>query len=133
MVEVDPADASGKRAAGRRAFSRGRFAEQCAVDALIVDGWRILGRRLRTEAGEIDVVAERDGIAAFVEVKSRDSLAEAAAALSSRQGQRLVAAAEILCGSHPDWGREGIRFDVVLVDASGRVRRIADAFRPGLG
>jgi putative endonuclease len=30
---------------------------------------------------------------------------------------------------HPDWGEAGVRFDILLVDAQGRVRRIADAFR----
>jgi hypothetical protein len=29
----------------------------------------------------------------------------------------------------PDWGRRGVRFDVLVVDAAGEVRRIADAFR----
>ncbi len=84
---------------------------------------------MRTKAGEIDAVAERDGLVAFVEVKARPTLAGAAAALGGRQQSRLMAAAEILLGQHPDWGRAGVRFDVLLVDRDQRVRRIADAFR----
>lgn len=86
-------------------------------------------RRLRTAAGEIDLVAERDGLLAFVEVKSRPTLAGAAWSLGPRQRARLLASAEIALAEHPEWGRAGIRFDVLLVDAGGAVRRIKDAFR----
>lgn len=65
----------------------------------------------------------------MVEVKARPTLSEAAGALSARQRKRLIAAAEIVLAEHPDWGAAGVRFDVLLVDAAGNVRRIADAFR----
>jgi putative endonuclease len=68
---------------------------------------------------------------AIVEVKARPSLADAAAAVSPRQRGRLLAAAEIILAEHPDWGTAGVRCDVLVVDAAGRVRRIADAFRLG--
>lgn len=109
--------------------SMGLAAEESACQALMADGWHILGRRLRTKAGEVDAVAEKDGLLAFVEVKSRPTLAMAAAALGSRQQARLMKAAEILMGEHPQWGLAGARFDVVLVDGQSRVRRVADAFR----
>ncbi len=107
----------------------GLQAEHCACHALVADGWNILGRRMRTKAGEIDAVAEKEGVLAFVEVKTRKTLAEAAAAVRPRQQQRLMAAAEILLGENPGWGRQGIRFDVLLVDPQSRVRRIKDAIR----
>jgi putative endonuclease len=114
---------------GSRAHARGMDAESHACAALEQEGWQVLGRRLRTEAGEVDMVAERDGLLAIIEVKARPTLAEAAAALSARQRSRLSSAAEILLAEHPSWGREGVRFDVLLVDAARSVRRIADAFR----
>lgn len=107
----------------------GLVAEASACRALVADGWSILGRRMRTKAGEIDAVAEKDGLVAFVEVKSRPTLAAAAYALGQRQQGRLVAAAELLLAEHPGWGHNGIRFDVLLVDGQSRVRRIADAIR----
>jgi len=64
-----------------------------------------------------------------LEVKSRPTLAAAAAALLPRQRARLLAAASILLAENPQWGRNGVRFDVLVVDAAGAVRRIADAFR----
>ena len=109
----------------------GLAAEAAAGAALTAEGWTVLARRARTPAGEVDVVAERDGLLALVEVKRRASLAQAAYALGPRQRARLLAAAEVLLGAHQDWGRAGVRFDVIVVDGAGRVRRIADAFRAG--
>ena len=114
---------------GRAAQASGVAAENAASEALEADGWSVLARRLRTKAGEIDLVAEREGLLAFVEVKSRPDLGTAAASLGPRQRARLLAAAEIALAEHPEWGRAGVRFDVLLVDSAGRVRRIADAFR----
>lgn len=117
-------------ARGRTAHRLGLTAEAAACNALEVDGWTVLAHRLRTKAGEIDLVAERDGLLAIVEVKARPTLA-AAAALAPRQRARLIAAAEAALAEHPTWGQAGIRFDVLLVDAQGQVRRITDAFRAG--
>jgi putative endonuclease len=114
---------------GRLADQKGRFAEDAAIVALERDGWNILARRLRTSAGEIDVVAEKEGLLAIVEVKARPRWADAAAALSVRQQARLVAATEIILAENPHWGALGVRFDLLLVDATGTVRRVADAFR----
>ncbi len=89
----------------------------------------MLARRLRTPLGEVDAVAECRGLLAIIEVKARPTLADAAAALTQRQQRRLLAAGEAILAAHPDWGARGVRFDVLLVDAAGAVRRIADAFR----
>ena len=111
------------------AHVRGLAAEDRACAALLADGWTIHARRLRTKAGEIDIVAERDGLLAIVEVKGRPKLAEAAEALTPRQQDRLLAATDLVLAEHPDWGANGVRFDVIVVDAAGTVRRIPDAFR----
>ena len=114
---------------GRVAQARGVAAETAACAALERDGWSVLARRLRTKAGELDLVAERDGLLAFIEVKARPDLALAAGALGPRQQARLFAAAELVLAENPGWGRAGVRFDVLLVDGAGRIRRIADALR----
>ncbi len=106
-------------------------AEDAAVAALAREGWQVLARRARTPAGELDLVAERDGLLAFIEVKARPSLNEAAHALRAPQRARLLAAAECWLAEHPGHGAAGIRFDVLLVAVDGTVRRIADAFRLG--
>lgn len=114
---------------GRAAHRRGLGAEAAAQSALERDGWTILARRLRTPAGEVDLVAEKDGLLAVVEVKGRPRLADAASALSARQQARLIAATDIILSEHPEWGTLGVRFDLMVVDGTGVVRRIADAFR----
>lgn len=114
---------------GRRAEAAGRSAEALAEGALRAEGWAVLGRRVRTPAGEIDMIAERDGLLAFIEVKARPSLAEAAAALGARQRGRLLQAAECWLAANPGHGQAGMRFDVLVVAADGTTRRIADAFR----
>lgn len=118
-----------RRRRGGTANRRGHDAEARAEAALRRDGWQVLARRLRTPAGEIDLVADREGITALIEVKARPSLAGAAFALQPRQQARLLAAGEIALANNPGWGRAGVRFDVLLVDASGAVRRVKDAFR----
>ncbi len=111
------------------AYRRGIDAETAACRALERDGWSVLAQRLRTEAGEIDVVAAKRDLLAIIEVKARPTLTEAAMALGPRQRARLLAAAEIVLAEHPEWARAGMRFDLMVVDAAGTVRRIADAFR----
>jgi putative endonuclease len=114
---------------GAVAERRGRAAEAVAAEALRAEGWVVLDSRARTGAGEIDLVAERAGLLAFIEVKARPSLREAAYALTPRQQARLVAAAEAWLAAHPGHGDAGVRFDVIVVAADGTARRIADAFR----
>ena len=117
----------------KAADRRGHQAESRAAAALEAEGWSVLARRARTPAGELDLVAEREGLLAFVEVKARATLGDAAAALGPAQRRRLMQAGEIWMAANPARGAAGVRFDVMLVDAEGRVRRIADAFRQGLG
>ena len=120
-----------RRERGRIAHAAGIAAEDAACAALIADGWTIHARRLRTAAGEVDAVVEKAGLLSIVEVKKRPTLAEAAKALTRRQQARLVGACEIVLGEHPDWGANGVRFDILVVNPAGQVRRIADAFRLG--
>ena len=114
---------------GRAAQRLGVLAEEAGRAALEADGWTVLARRLRTPVGELDFVAERGGMLAFVEVKSRRTLVGAAIALGVRQRARLLAAADAALAANPHWTHEAVRFDVLLVSRGGQVRRIADAFR----
>ena len=113
------------------------LAEDRVCRTLEVEGWTLLLRRARTACGEIDIVAEwpghppGSGLIAFIEVKSRAVLPAAAHALSARQRQRLLGAAEILLQRHPRWAGSSLRFDLFLLDAAGAMRRVADAFRLG--
>src|ERR1700710_2945196 len=76
------------------AFQTGISAESRACIYLIAKGYRILARRFRTPYGEIDVVARRRGLLAFVEVKARANLDDAAYSVTPQQQQRIVTAAQ---------------------------------------
>jgi putative endonuclease len=132
MPTPDPRRSSPKSLARRKAtYDAGVLAEARTRAAIEADGWTVLGQRLRTAAGEIDMVAEKDGLLAVIEVKSRPTLSQAAFALTPRQRDRLTAACEILLAQNPTWGSTGVRFDLIVTDAAGQIRRIADAFRLG--
>ena len=117
--------ASAKR---RAAEVLGRGAEDIVAKRLEGQGFAILARRLRTGAGEIDLVVADAGRLVFVEVKARGCLADAAYAVSPRQQARLLAAASAALAQHEEWARDEIRFDVALV-AGGRVEMLVDAIR----
>lgn len=101
---------------------RGRGAETLAALLLGLKGYRIVARRVRTPAGEIDLVARKRGVVAFVEVKARPTEAEAAQSISRRQRARIVRAATHFLAGRPDLAAATARFDAVLV-ARGRLPR----------
>jgi putative endonuclease len=118
-----------RAARGRQAQRQGLAGEARVAQVLLQAGWHIHGQRLRTAAGEVDIVAERDGLLTLVEVKSRGDLRMAAASISPRQQQRLLLAGAILQGENPHWGPRGMRFDAWFVAPKGQLHHVPDAFR----
>ncbi len=102
---------SQKRVAAER---RGRAAEWVAAVFLMAKGYRILGHRLRSAYGEVDLAAWKAGMLVIVEVKARASLAAGVFAVTERQQQRLIQAGRKLAGR---WrlGAAPIRFDIIVV------------------
>ena len=78
----------------KAAENRGRDGERRAAWWLWLRGWRILDRRVRTPAGEVDLVVRKDKLVAFVEVKTRSTVAELDFAIDQRRLSRVAAAAE---------------------------------------
>ena len=105
----------------RRAERGGRRAEAVAALWLRLKGWAILGRRVRTPVGEVDLIARRGRTLAFVEVKARSSAREAELALDDYRLRRVAAAAEALVHRY---AREGddIRIDAMIL-VPGRLPR----------
>jgi putative endonuclease len=98
----------------QRAEKGGRRAEALAALWLQLKGWRILARRVRTPVGEVDLVARRGSMVAFVEVKARASAAEADLSLDHFRLRRVAAAAEALA---PRFVRPGddMRIDAMFI------------------
>ena len=128
-AKSDPPKAPAAPAPERQiAFKFGISAESRAAALLIAKGYRILARRYRSRAGEIDIVARRRGLLVFVEVKARERLDDAAEAVIVRQQRRIIAAAEAWLASHPDDINCDMRFDVMLVAPKSLPRHIVAAF-----
>ncbi len=109
------------------AEARGRRAERFAATWLRLKGWRILDTRVRTPAGEVDLIAKRGNLVAFVEVKSRSSVAELDFAIDEHRLRRVAAAAEVLASRYATDG-EDIRVDVILLAPRTLPRHIENAW-----
>src|ERR1700745_1028268 len=103
MAKTDRAppkkEASPERVA---AFQTGLSAESRAAAYLMAKAYRILAKRFRTPHGEIDLVVKRRNLVAFVEVKARATLDDAAFAVTPRQRARIIDAAQAWLLAHPE-------------------------------
>lgn len=113
----------------KRAHDRGLWAEWLAAGLLLVKGYRILGRRVRNRAGELDLIARRGNVVAFVEVKARADAAAAETALGERQRQRITRAASAWLAGQPHLQALNPRFDLILVSPGLLPRHRTDAWR----
>ena len=108
---------------------RGREAEAQAAMWLTQQGWRIVAERVKTKAGEIDLIAKRPGLVAFLEVKWRaraDSLGDA---IDERRLTRVAKAAEVVAHEYATNG-EDIRIDVILLAPGRKPTHIENAWMP---
>ena len=102
----------------------GQTGEDLACTFLSRQGWRVVDRNVRWRDGEIDLIVTRDGVLAFVEVKTRRSRAfgTPAEAVTHRKAARIRSLAARWLSEHKVSVRT-VRFDVIDVLASG------DAFK----
>ena len=107
---------------------RGRRAEALAAWYLRLHGWRIVGTRCRTRLGEVDLVARRGKVLAFVEVKARSSSEAAEQSLDRQRLRRVAAAAELLL---PRFGKgaETVRIDVIHIVPRRWPRHLVDVWQ----
>lgn len=98
----------------KQAEAAGRRAEVLAAWYLQLKGWRILASRVRTPVGEVDLVARRGRMVAFVEVKRRATVAELDFAVDHHRLKRVAAAAEALMPRYVR-ERDDVRIDVILL------------------
>jgi putative endonuclease len=110
------------------AFRTGLSAESRAAAYLMAKGYRILAKRYRTPLGEIDLVVRRRNLVAFIEVKARASLDEAAYAVTPRQQQRIIDAAQGWLATHPEHAEFELRFDAMLIAPRSLPRHVLAAF-----
>jgi putative endonuclease len=107
----------------------GQEAEDRAARYLEREGFRLITRNFRTATGEIDLVAEKSGVVCFVEVRYRGAGArvDALSSVDGRKQARLARTALAFLHRYRLEGRPA-RFDVIGIDAEGRVSHIPSAF-----
>jgi putative endonuclease len=128
MARADKDGAKPASPARIEAFRMGLSAETRAAAFLIAKGYRILAKRFRTPHGEIDLIAKRRNLVAFVEVKARENLDDAAYAVTPRQQARIIAAAQIWLMANPEHDSYDLRFDAMLVAPRRLPRHLMAAF-----
>ena len=123
-----------------RGHRTGKDGEEAAARYLETRGYEILARRYRTRRGEIDLIARRHDVIAFVEVKTRrpdaggpQRFGSPLEAVTSTKQARLTGAAEAWLATHPGCSAGLFRFDVISVRAGDDagpviVDHIEDAF-----
>lgn len=110
----------------------GRVGEAVAARWLRRHGWRVMAERFRSGRRDVDLIVERDGTVAFVEVKTRRDAAfgDPIEAVSWRKQRELIRSAKVWADR---FGPPGAcyRFDVVgviVVGHDARIRHVENAF-----
>jgi putative endonuclease len=122
-----------RRQRGRAARTSGRAAEGWAAVLLMLKGYRILGFRLATQQGEIDLLALRGRVLAVVEVKRRTSLEAALECVTYEQRDRLRRAGRAIAGRRPGLKDVFVRLDLIAMAPGRWPRHIPDAWKTDLG
>lgn len=104
-----------RREERRARYRHGLWAEVLAGIYLSVKGYRVLDRRYKTGAGEVDLVAVRGGLIAFVEVKARRTFEAAEYSISAKQSRRIRRAAMQWVKFNPRYRDAEQRFDALYV------------------
>ena len=112
---------------GKLSYHSGRAAEEQIARIYERRGLRVIARRWRGKAGEIDLVLSDGARIAFVEVKTARDFARAAESLRPGQMRRLISAAEEFLGTQPAGQLTECSFDLGLVDGRGACEILENA------
>ena len=112
---------------GSTAFHNGMAAEEAVARAYEARGGKILERRWKVRAGEIDLIIQEAGVIVFVEVKSRKTLELAMAAVTPRQQARIMASAEQFLARSATL-ESPCRFDLAATNAFGHIEILENVF-----
>lgn len=96
---------------------QGRKAEQRVVQYLRLRGYKIWEQRFKTTEGEIDIIAQKGKIFAFIEVKQRATQSAIDEAMDARTEKRIITCAEIWIERHYNMLPDDfeIRFDFASI------------------
>lgn len=104
--------------------------ETIAADYLLEHGYAILERNHHNPFGELDIIAEKDNIIIYIEIKYRagNHYGNPLEAVDDRKQQRISRAAfwhYARCGANFE---KPCRFDVIGIEGNGRLTHVENAF-----
>ena len=111
----------------------GKFGEDCAAKFLETEGYKIIARNFRIRSAEIDIIAQKDDVIAFIEVKARSDIRHGlpSEAVNLRKQKKIIEAAEVFLQDE-NFSECACRFDVVEVYLRGElveeINHIENAF-----
>jgi putative endonuclease len=117
------------RTMARDSSAKGRAGEDAAARLLEQAGFTIIERNFRSEAGEVDIVAEDHGTLVFVEVKAWNTygIESLEFSINKKKQKKIIQTAKFFLESHREYSNNQIRFDVVFI-GPGFARHLASAF-----
>ncbi len=123
----------GAKANAQKSRGLGSWGEEAACSFLEKRGWSVAARNWRCRFGELDIVAVRDGILAFIEVKtrSRGDFGLPREAVNREKQRKLRVCAELFMRYRKDLERLQPRMDVIEIvrtDAGAVLRHFENAF-----
>jgi putative endonuclease len=117
-----------RKVQGSVSYYAGQAAENAVAQDYVSRGYTLARERWRGKRGEIDLIMRSDADLIFVEVKKSQSLERAALRVSRRQIDRIMGSAEEFLAGEPNGALTNVRFDVALVDQTGQLRIVENAF-----
>ena len=109
--------------------SLGKKGEELAAGVLEAAGMRIIAKNVRSDHGEVDIIALQDQTIVFVEVKtwSAFGLEDLQYSLDLKKQRRIIKTAKYFLSAHREYSKMTIRFDVIFVKGDS-VTHLASAF-----
>ncbi len=112
----------------KKAERRGRWSEYQAALYLLLKGYRIVALRHKTKWGEVDIIARRGAVVAFVEVKARATRQLAIDAVGYESQRRIRAAGDVWLSKQSDAARLSLRCDIIAIVPRSWPFHLKDAF-----
>lgn len=91
--------------------------EMLAVNYLLSQGYTVIERNFFMRGGELDLIAEKENVLCFIEVKYRrnENAGNAAEAVTPSKIKNIIKTARFWLLKHPAYGEHDIRFDVIAI------------------
>jgi len=108
----------------------GREGEEFAGSILEGEGWTILARNFKAGRGEIDLIALKEDLLAFVEVKcwSRNGPSDLGNSVDKGKIRRIIETSKIFLSKYRQYSGKKIRYDVFLLSPDRQPKRYEGAF-----